>query len=208
MTRTFRVCAGVAMLTMTMQTMLVQAQEKKQGDGGNGPSLKGRGTPGHLAAWLDGRTLGDSVVAEIDGLLGIGTTTPESKVTVVHDASFNAVLRVINIGTSGVAVQADGSDQTIDAGGEGIAATGGDSPVRPGEGILTSGGNSPFVRGGNGIVTFGGGSGVEGAPGSWPPVEPQAGPVARAATASSRSGGRRFPARRPVAPACSTAMSM
>lgn len=178
MTTRMIVCAAVSIFSITMHTAAAQAQsaaggspapaaatDKKQEDNGNGPSLKGRGTPGRVAKWLDSRTLGDSTITEIGGLIGIGTPTPESKVTVVHEASFNAVLRVINIGTSGVAVQADGSDRVNDAGGEGIAATGGDSQVETGVGALISGGNSAIVRGGSGIVTFGGGSGVEGGTG-------------------------------------------
>lgn len=172
MTRKMIVCAGVSILTMTMCATLARAQdtssgnsgspamagvaEKKPEHGGNGPSLKGRGTPGQLAAWLDDRTLGDSVIAEIDGLIGIGTTTPESKVTVADDASFNAVLRVNNLGASGTAVLAEGSDRTTDQGGEAIVASGGDSPVVAGDGILTSGGSGMTNRGGNGVRTIGG----------------------------------------------------
>ena len=45
-------------------------------------SVKGSGTPGRIAKWTDTRQLGDSVITEVGGRIGIGTTMPGSPLTV------------------------------------------------------------------------------------------------------------------------------
>jgi hypothetical protein len=44
--------------------------------------VKGSGTPGQLTKWTSPDTIGDSIVIESNGNIGIGTTTPGSKLTV------------------------------------------------------------------------------------------------------------------------------
>lgn len=45
-------------------------------------SVRGSGVPGQLPKWTSSDTIGDSVVNESNGNIGIGTTTPGSKLTV------------------------------------------------------------------------------------------------------------------------------
>lgn len=46
-------------------------------------SVKGSGTPGNLALWTAPDTLGNSILIEKNGNIGLGTTTPGSKLTVI-----------------------------------------------------------------------------------------------------------------------------
>jgi trimeric autotransporter adhesin len=46
-------------------------------------SVKGSGTPGNVAIWTAPDTLGNSVLIEKDGNIGLGTTAPGSKLTVI-----------------------------------------------------------------------------------------------------------------------------
>jgi hypothetical protein len=45
-------------------------------------SIKGSGTTGQLPKWISADTIGDSIISESNGNIGIGTTTPGSKLTV------------------------------------------------------------------------------------------------------------------------------
>ena len=45
-------------------------------------SVKGSGTTGQLPKWTSPDTIGDSIVTEANGNIGVGTTTPGSKLTV------------------------------------------------------------------------------------------------------------------------------
>ena len=45
-------------------------------------SIRGIGSTGQLPKWISPDTIGDSVVSESNGNIGIGTTTPGSKLTV------------------------------------------------------------------------------------------------------------------------------
>ena len=49
---------------------------------GNGSAVKGTGTAGMIPKWLDSTTIGDSIISEAAGNIGIGTTTPGSKLSV------------------------------------------------------------------------------------------------------------------------------
>ena len=47
-----------------------------------GSAVKGSGTAGMIPKWLDATSIGDSIVSEADGNIGIGTTSPGSKLSV------------------------------------------------------------------------------------------------------------------------------
>jgi hypothetical protein len=49
---------------------------------GTGSAVKGTGTAGMIPKWLDSTTIGDSIISEAAGKVGIGTTTPGSKLSV------------------------------------------------------------------------------------------------------------------------------
>jgi hypothetical protein len=49
---------------------------------GAGSAVKGSGTAGMIPKWLDGSTLGDSIITEGSGNIGVGTTSPGSKLSV------------------------------------------------------------------------------------------------------------------------------
>src|SRR5689334_22437668 len=48
----------------------------------DGSTVKGSGTAGMIPKWLDDRSIGDSIVSELNGNIGIGTTSPGSKLSV------------------------------------------------------------------------------------------------------------------------------
>jgi hypothetical protein len=119
------------------------------------PSVKGSGTPGQIPIWLDSRTIGDSVITELNGNIGIGTTTPISKLTVKGE------LHAVNAGLSGNAVVAQGGFGSIGGhgGGAGVSAFGGDGNGGfGGVGVFASGGNAGAAgnQGGDGIVAHAG----------------------------------------------------
>jgi hypothetical protein len=50
---------------------------------GSGSAVKGTGTAGMIPLWLDSSSIGDSSMSDAGGNIGIGTTTPGSKLSVV-----------------------------------------------------------------------------------------------------------------------------
>lgn len=71
---TFRTVIVVSMLALNL--VLVQAQDKS-----NKP-IKGKGTVGQIPKLIETDVIGDSVMTELNGNIGVGTTTPGSKLTV------------------------------------------------------------------------------------------------------------------------------
>jgi len=121
-------------------------------------AVKGTGTTNHLAKWTDRRTLSDSTLTEVRGNVGIGTPTPNTKLTIEGAASpgseneAGVLLSVVNSGEQGSGLLVRGSGESFGA--EGIISLGGNGKQFPGEGILSGGGSGPF--GGNGVNTTGG----------------------------------------------------
>lgn len=60
----------------------------------------GSGTPGALPLWTATKTLGDSAVVQNNSNIGIGTTKPGSKLTVVNSSNSGQTLLVKNTSTS------------------------------------------------------------------------------------------------------------
>ena len=130
---------------------------------GDASSVKGSGTPGRIPKWLDSRTIGDSVITELNGNIGIGTTTPGSKLTLEGaTAPAGAVFRANNTGTAGAGVLANGGNNSGGEGGVGVRAVGGDSTGGGlnfgGRGVIANGGFSNSGEGGRGVVAVGGDS--------------------------------------------------
>ena len=71
---TFRAVIVMSMLALNLA--LVQAQGKS-----NKP-IKGKGTVGQIPKLIETDVIGDSVMTELNGNIGVGTTTPGSKLTV------------------------------------------------------------------------------------------------------------------------------
>ncbi|HEV8483508.1 MAG TPA: hypothetical protein VGV87_08175 [Blastocatellia bacterium] len=58
--------------------------------------IAGTGTQGQIAKWISDTDLGDSVITEAGGLIGIGTTTPTSPLTVTGSIDTDAGYRISN----------------------------------------------------------------------------------------------------------------
>ena len=73
------VCLWMLLLSFTAaQAQTPSIRAKKPDD----KPVKGSGTAGNLTKWTSPETIGDSIVTESNGNIGIGTTTPGSKLTV------------------------------------------------------------------------------------------------------------------------------
>jgi hypothetical protein len=122
------------------------------------PSVKGSGTAGQIPKWVESRTLGDSVITELNGEIGIGTTTPVSKLTVRGETG--SIITAINAGVGGNGVFAHGALGRIGLhGGAGVSAFGGDGNGGfGGVGVFASGGTAGAAgnQGGDGIVAHAG----------------------------------------------------
>lgn len=149
-------CVSLLMLALALGATSAQAQTEASKPVANTPSVKGSGTAGKITKWLDSRTIGNSVMTERTGNIGIGTTTPESKLTVEGAAELGVILRVTNIGAGGSGVLAEGGSSASGAGGEGVIAGGGDGSILAGDGVNAFGGTGP--TGGNGVTAGGGNS--------------------------------------------------
>src|SRR4029453_2683414 len=80
-------------------------------------SVKGSGTAGQIPKWVESRTLGDSVITELNGQIGIGTTTPVSKLTVSGASDSGLyIIRADNTGLSGHGLFGGGGPSGISVG--------------------------------------------------------------------------------------------
>src|SRR6516162_6878483 len=66
------------------------AGEKRSGPT-NDDYLTGTGTPGRLPLWGDTTVLGDSVVTQSNGNIGIGTTNPQSLLHLNYQDSYGSI---------------------------------------------------------------------------------------------------------------------
>jgi hypothetical protein len=69
------------LLAVTWLAALIVAVGGAQAQSQNS-SVRGSGTTGQIAKWIDTGQIGNSVITEVDGRIGIGTTTPGSSLTV------------------------------------------------------------------------------------------------------------------------------
>src|SRR5262245_11024277 len=144
-----------------------------QGPPDKDKSVKGTGAAGNLALWTSPETLGSSALFELNGNIGLGTTTPGSKLTVlgrIEAAASGPGASLLGQSDSGSAVRGAsatgfgvfGSSQT-NRGVQGLS----DSDVgvfgfsQNGTGVLGGSGSSAHwgVRGENSAA---GGTGVSG----------------------------------------------
>ena len=76
---------AATLLNLALLTGVTFAQAQAPSANGStsaGKTVKGSGTTGQLPKWTAPDTIGDSIVTEANGNIGIGTTTPGSKLTV------------------------------------------------------------------------------------------------------------------------------
>jgi len=196
------ICTG-ALLSIVLSFGNAQAQTKPnttqdssaitpQGNKGAATTtpVVGSGTPGQLTKWLgsdsSSYTLGNSVITENKfGLIGIGTTAPTSKLTILGSSSL-PIVTTINTFAGGTGLSARGGSTTGDFGGpggdgvtaiggnsssldfgfggRGVSARGGDSTdgdaqAPGGDGVFAQGGNSASFDGGFGVHAIGGSGG-------------------------------------------------
>jgi hypothetical protein len=57
------------------------------------PAISGSGNAGHIAIWKNSATLGNSMLIQSGGHVGIGTVTPGSKLDVAGDINFSGSIR-------------------------------------------------------------------------------------------------------------------
>jgi hypothetical protein len=72
--RTFRIVIVMSMITLNLLLAQAQGQSNKQ--------IKGNGTVDRIPKFIKPDVIGDSVMTELNGNIGVGTTTPGSKLTV------------------------------------------------------------------------------------------------------------------------------
>lgn len=82
------VLLGVANAQTQRHTQTEPARAQKASSGASftpqagGPSVHGSGTAGMIPKWLDSSSIGDSIMSEASGKIGIGITIPASKLSV------------------------------------------------------------------------------------------------------------------------------
>jgi hypothetical protein len=91
---TIRASQGIQFADGTVQTTAAATTRagRQAADGRILPALAGTGTQGRLAKWTDNSgTLGDSVVTEANGQIGIGTSSPASLLHLAGPAGVSAI---------------------------------------------------------------------------------------------------------------------
>lgn len=85
----------IAFLTSTAIMFFVSgAQAQQQPDpGARGNNVTGSGTTNTIPVWTGTSSIGNSVMFQTGGNLGVGTTTPGSKLDVAGDINFSGSLR-------------------------------------------------------------------------------------------------------------------
>ena len=88
---TVRASKGVTFPDGTVLTSATGRAQKLDAGGEPEPLVAGTGTTGKLAKWTDNAgTLGDSVVTELNNNIGVGTASPNSKLTVAGTVEVGA----------------------------------------------------------------------------------------------------------------------
>jgi hypothetical protein len=88
----------------TLGARSVRADQKSAGAQDLQPQGGGVGTQGRLAKWIDNAgTLGDSVIAELNGNLGIGTTSPLALLHLKTGDTFNKIILESGVSTGQIA---------------------------------------------------------------------------------------------------------
>lgn len=149
---------------------------------GAGSAVKGSGTVGMIPKWLDSSSIGDSIVSEAGGNIGIGTTTPGSKLSVAGmiettlggykfpdgtlqtTAGLDSILHdttLTGMGTGGsplkLAVPLHLSGAVTCCEDPALLIT---NTASGGDAVTAEGGSSSFSHGGRGVTGTGGGSGA------------------------------------------------
>ena len=147
-----------------------------------GSAVKGSGTAGMIPKWLDSSSIGDSIVSEAGGKIGIGTTTPGSKLSVAGmiettlggykfpdgtlqtTAGLDSIFHdttLTGMGTSGsplkLAVPLHLSGAVTCCEDPALLIT---NTASGGHAVTAEGGSSSFSHGGGGVTGTGGGSGA------------------------------------------------
>ncbi len=158
MLKKFNPCAGVlAVLTLGLSGAQAQTPKASAPVASN-KTVKGSGTAGQIPKWIDTQTLGDSIITEANNNIGIGTSSPGSKLTVAGrvEAFTTGVIPAV-LGQSPAGSGVRGNSDT----GFGVfgSSTGGDGT----RGIsVSSNGVFGFSQSGNGVRGDAGESGVAG----------------------------------------------
>jgi hypothetical protein len=136
-------------------------------------SVRGSGTAGRIAKWTDTNQIGNSVVTEVDGRIGIGTTTPGSPLTVagrIEAFTTGVIPAVLGQSTAGTGVRGN-SDSGFGVFGSSGTGDGARGLSESGNGLFGFSQNGNGVRGDSGagsaagVAGFnsgGGGNGVLG----------------------------------------------
>ncbi|MBA3355497.1 MAG: hypothetical protein H0U18_06060 [Pyrinomonadaceae bacterium] len=147
MLKKFDPCAGVlAVLTLGLSGAQAQTPKASAPVASN-KTVKGSGTAGQIPKWIDTQTLGDSIITEANNNIGIGTSSPGSKLTVAGrvEAFTTGVIPAV-LGQSPAGSGVRGNSDT----GFGVfgSSTGGDGT----RGIsVSSNGVFGFSQSGNGV---------------------------------------------------------
>ena len=82
MSKRFNLYANACVWLLLVSVSGAQAQTSNVSVAAVDKRVKGSGTPGQLPKWTSDDTIGDSIVVETNGNIGIGTAMPGSKLTV------------------------------------------------------------------------------------------------------------------------------
>ena len=136
-------------------------------------SIRGNGTTGQLPKWIASDTIGDSIVTESNGNIGIGTTAPGSKLTVagrIEAFTEGIIPAIFGRSESGIGVRGN-SDSSFGVFGSSNTSRGVQGLSNSGDGVfgfsLTGNGvrgdtSNPTTAGVFGFNNGNGGTGVRG----------------------------------------------